>query len=66
MNNQQIPSCLVWSTFDIDLRLIAIEYIEELTKEQKQELLDIFFEQDKEFITEFINQRLENFLSEQL
>lgn len=59
-------SCLSWSTNDIDLRLIAIERENKLTQEQKEQLLNDFFEIEEDIIIEFINQRLETFLSNEL
>jgi len=64
--NNETRSCLTWSVEDIDLRLNAMGYTKEMTTERKQELLDDFFEYNEDIIMEFINQRLENFLSEEL
>jgi hypothetical protein len=65
MNNETHP-CLTWSTEDIDLSLETMDYANELTKEQKQELLDRFFKYEGSAIMECINQKLVDFLSEEL
>jgi hypothetical protein len=64
--SEQKYSCLSWSTSDIDLRLNAIECENKLTQEQKEQLLNDFFELEEDIIIEFINQRLETFLSNEI
>ena len=64
--NEQKYSCLSWSTSDIDLRLNAIKCENKLTQEQKEQLLNDFFELEEDIIIEFINERLETFLSNEI
>ena len=64
-NKIVLPSCLMWSTEDIDLRMNALGKQPELalmTDEEKLYLLDAFFMQNEDDLMEFINQRLESWL----
>lgn len=61
-----LPECLMWSTEDIDLRMNALGKQSELalmTDEEKLSLLDAFFMRYEDDLMEFINQRLESWLS---
>ena len=65
-NKTVLPSCLTWSTEDIDLRMNALGKQSELalmTDEEKLYLLDAFFMQHEDDLMEFINQRLESWLN---
>ena len=65
-NKIVLPECLMWSTEDIDLRMNALGKQSELalmTDEEKLYLLDAFFMRYEDDLMEFINQRLESWLS---
>jgi hypothetical protein len=64
-NKTVLPSCLMWSTEDIDLRMNALGKQSELalmTDEEKLYLLDAFFKQHEDQFMEFINWHLESWL----
>lgn len=58
-------SSLKWSTEDIDLRMNSLDVDEsKFTTDAKMDMLKDFFDSESELIMEFINQRLENYLFE--
>ena len=64
-NKIVLPSCLMWSTEDIDLRMNALGKQSELalmTDEEKLSLLDAFFIRHEDELMEFINIHLESWL----
>ena len=64
-NKIVLPSCLTWSTEDIDLRMNALGKQSELalmTDEEKLSLLDAFFIRHEDQFEEFINWHLESWL----
>jgi hypothetical protein len=59
------PTCLRWTGADIDARLRAIgqgDQVKLISLENKQMILESFFDEYEDQICEFINQQLEDHL----
>lgn len=59
------PTCLQWTAEDIDLRLRSLglqEHLITMNQTDKIMLLDDFFIEIEDIITEFINKELEEYL----
>jgi hypothetical protein len=60
-------SSLEWSTEDVDLRMNSLDIDEsKFTTDAKLNMLYDFFDSESDLIMEFINQRLENYLFENI
>jgi hypothetical protein len=60
-----LPTCLRWTGADIDARLRAIgqgDQVKLISLENKQMILESFFDEYEDQICEFINQQLEDHL----
>lgn len=63
------PSCLQWTTEDVDLRLNSMgqkDNVRFMSDTDKRILLDCFFERIEDDLMEYINIKLEDFLESQL
>ncbi len=60
--NYVFPIALRWSTDDVDSTFDRIGKEMNLEKKDKLELLEKFFEHNEERLTNFINERLDDFI----
>jgi len=58
------PVALRWTNDDVDFALERLKLLVEWDKQAKFELLQEFFEQNEVELTNFINERLTNFIEE--